>query len=219
MLGEWYGIIIDAPAGATAAIIGNNVESDTISTPNLNLSSDNKVEIVNNITLTSQSGDAAVRSNTIAGDAISGDATASVNLANIVGSRFSLSGWFGLLFINVFGKWFGNFGVETVPPTPVVENPSSGTVEPVIKFVPKENNVVYYQAASTFASGDSDITTPTLVAQNFSNPELKGVVLAAVDEATPSVDFTLIFIITIVVLMVASTVWLGLQRLRMMRRV
>jgi hypothetical protein len=30
---------------------------------------------------------------------------------NLENSQLNLSGWFGVLFINVFGNWFGNFGV------------------------------------------------------------------------------------------------------------
>lgn len=214
VLGEWYGVIIDAPSGATAAVIGDDVESDTISAPNLNLSSDNKTEIVNNITLASQSGDALVTDNTVAGNAISGNATASLNLANIVGSRFSLSGWFGLLFINVFGKWFGNFGVEAKPTTPVVNNPSDGTTKPVIEFVPKEETSTYSRPSNVLATVISDTTTQIPIVQNVSEPEQKVAVLGAVDEASPSVDYILMLIIAMVILMMASILWLGIQRLR-----
>lgn len=219
VLGEWYGVIVDAPVGATAAIIGGNVESDTVSMPNLNATIDNKVEIENNITLKSQSGDASVLDNTVAGNAKSGNATASVNLANIVGSRFSLSGWFGLLFINVFGKWFGDFGVEAKPTTPVINNVENSTVEPVIKFVSKESSVADFKPSNVLASTDSDIATQMPIAQTVSEPESKGAVLAAIDKkVSSSIDYILILIITMVVLIISSMSWLGIQRFRIMRR-
>jgi hypothetical protein len=214
VLGEWYGVIIGAPAGATAAVIGNGVESDFISAPSLNVTSANKTEIVNNITLASQSGDAAVTGNTLAGNAVSGNATASLNLANIVGSRFSLSGWFGLLFINVFGKWFGNFGIEAKSTTPVVVNPNDNTTKPVIEFVPRVETSTYAQPDSVLSAAILDTTTKTPIVQNISEPEQKVVVLGAVDEASPSVDYILMLIIAMVVLMMASILWLGIQRLR-----
>src|SRR5690606_32678556 len=72
-----------------------------------------------------QSGDASVTGNTAAGDAQSGDATASVNIANISNSTFSLSDWLGVLFINVFGTWNGSFGVDTAAGEHAPQNKSS----------------------------------------------------------------------------------------------
>lgn len=111
VLGTWVGMIVDAP-GATAAALGSGViENKTVingdSTVNDNAS------ITNNITLTSNSGNADVTGNTTAGGAKTGNATASANIANISTTKFKLSDWFGVLFINVYGKWVGSFGVNT----------------------------------------------------------------------------------------------------------
>ncbi|HET8884461.1 MAG TPA: hypothetical protein VFM68_03245 [Candidatus Saccharimonadales bacterium] len=113
VLGEWVGIIVDAPTGATAAALGNGVTSHTSTSPDLTINAENNSQIVNNINLNSQSGDATVASNTNAGNATTGDATASANIANISGSQMGVSDWFGILFINVFGSWYGSFGVDT----------------------------------------------------------------------------------------------------------
>ncbi|HUO61979.1 MAG TPA: hypothetical protein VMT96_00820 [Candidatus Bathyarchaeia archaeon] len=111
VLGKWVGMIVDAP-GATSAALGNGVISDnTTLSSNNNLN--NNAKIVNNIDLSATSGDANVSDNTTAGDAVSGNATASANIANISTSTFNLSDWFGVLFINVFGTWVGSFGVDT----------------------------------------------------------------------------------------------------------
>ena len=75
----------------------------------------------NNIDLSAQSGNALVDGNESSGNATSGNATASANIANISTSTFNLSGWFGVVYINVFGQWLGSFGVNT----------DAGTVTPI----------------------------------------------------------------------------------------
>jgi hypothetical protein len=51
-----------------------------------------------------------------------------LNLVNIVNSHFSLSGWLGILFINVFGTWNGSFGVDTAAGNPIpTPNPTTGS--------------------------------------------------------------------------------------------
>lgn len=115
VLGKWVGMIVDAP-GATAAAFGSGVINDNLSVNSSdNLS--NKARITNNLNLLARSGDANVEDNTSAGDATTGDATASANIANISTSTFKLSDWFGILFINVFGTWVGSFGVDTAAGT------------------------------------------------------------------------------------------------------
>jgi hypothetical protein len=128
VLGKWVGMIVDAP-GATSAAFGSGVISDKVSvsdTNNLN----NKSRITNNINLAAHSGDANVEDNTSAGDATTGDATASANIANISTDTFQLSDWFGVLFINVFGTWVGSFGVDT----------EAGTVVPLSGMALPQNN-------------------------------------------------------------------------------
>jgi hypothetical protein len=119
VLGQWVGLIVDAPAGTSAAALGTDVTTNNVA-PDLTIKVDNDSQIVNNIKLNSQSGDATVASNTNAGSAKTGDATASANVANISGSQLGLTGWFGVLFINVFGSWFGSFGVDTAAGKPIV---------------------------------------------------------------------------------------------------
>lgn len=112
VLGQWVGLIVDAPTGTSAAALGTGVTTHN-STPDLTINVDNNSKIVNNLNLNSQSGDATVANNTNAGNATTGNATASANVANVSGSQLGLSGWFGVLFINVFGSWLGSFGVDT----------------------------------------------------------------------------------------------------------
>ncbi len=148
VLGTWVGVIMDAPTGTTAAVLtggddGSNDNGDaTADSQNMLVPSsgqqrsqysptDAQTEsnnyITNNITARAVSGDAMVSSNTRSGDATSGNASASANIFNLINSQFSLSHWFGVLFINVFGAWHGNFGAAKP-----VANPATQNAEPSI---------------------------------------------------------------------------------------
>lgn len=115
VLGKWVGVLMDAPAGTTAAAIGGGatVNSDTTTNNSITYNENNNANITNNINVLAESGDASVIGNTTGGDATTGDANATVNVANLVGSNISTKSWFGVLFINVFGTWAGSFGVDT----------------------------------------------------------------------------------------------------------
>lgn len=168
VLGRWVGVIVDAPKGATAAAIGDGVTSNSVS-PSLTVNATNNALLTNNIDLTSQSGDATVSHNTTGGNATTGNATASANVANITGSQIGLSGWFGVLFINVFGSWLGSFGVNTAAGDPIVQPPTQPqggqTTAPlqVIEFVPHNlhQTSTVIQGAFTAQTNGSDSSTPT----------------------------------------------------------
>lgn len=145
VLGKWVGMIVDAP-GATAAAIGNGVVSNE-TTINGELNADTDASITNNIDLSAQSGDAGVTNNTKGGNAKTGNATASANIANISTSSFKISDWFGVLFINVFGSWIGSFGIDTEAGDQIVKLGGDAAPQPVedslspsmrFGFVPKE---------------------------------------------------------------------------------
>ncbi len=147
VLGTWYGLIMNAPAGTTAASLGGGVTSNTTVNNNANLTNDTDQSITNNVRVASASGDATVAENTRGGNATTGDATASVNLMNMINSSLSLNGWFGLLFINVFGSWTGSFGVDTAAgnpapfvPAPSLANSGLGTPLQVFRFAPASTN-------------------------------------------------------------------------------
>lgn len=128
VMGKWVGIIVDAPTGATAAVLGDDVtknliaqtgagSNNTINTDSANdttVNADSKNKITNNISLNAQSGDATVAGNTNAGDATSGNASAGANVFNMVNSVFNLSGFMRILTINILsdGFWCGNFGID-----------------------------------------------------------------------------------------------------------
>jgi len=162
VLGQWVGVIMDAPAGSTSAALGTGVTQDsTALAGKTDISADTNARINNNIDVHAQSGNADVSKNTEAGNATSGDASASVNLANITNSNFSLANWFGILFINVFGTWNGSFGVDTVagnkPRVGVSgEANGGGNIAPkVFQFVPATGN----SNGMTLSSVDMDNAT------------------------------------------------------------
>ena len=134
VLGNWVGVLMNAPAGSTAAAFGGNISSNSTNNAEFNATNDNS--IVNNIGATAVSGAATVSNNTNAGNATSGDAETAINLNNITNSSIDLTGWFGILFINVFGNWNGSFGVlsEQAKAVAAAAGNSSGAVHEPTMF-------------------------------------------------------------------------------------
>ena len=139
VLGKWVGVIVDAPAGATSALIGNGVTKNEAYAPDLKVSSESNHGITNTISVDAKSGDAVVSGNTMAGGATTGSAKALANIANISGSQFGVSDWFGVLFINVFQNWFGDFGNDT--PYGDSEEPAREQPTGPIQFIPQTEKV------------------------------------------------------------------------------
>ncbi len=122
VLGKWVGIIMGAPPGSNVAELGSGPTSTDASASSGTTSAildkntvNNNIDlgIINNVNLHATSGDATVSDNTTAGNATTGNAQTAVNILNMLNSSLSLSNWFGVLFINVFGTWNGNFGMGT----------------------------------------------------------------------------------------------------------
>jgi hypothetical protein len=122
VLGRWVGFIVDAPAGAANAVLGDGVISR--SATGGNGTSKSTTTINNNVTVNAASGNALVANNGTAGNAVSGNTAATVNILNMSDDNLSLGGWFGILFINVLGSWTGSFGIDTAAGT--VPAPPSG---------------------------------------------------------------------------------------------
>ena len=163
VLGSWVGVIMDAPTGSSSALLGTGVSKNTAMLSAVYDVATNN-EVTNNIHVGAQSGDATVAANTNAGDAKTGDATASANVANIINSSFNLTDWFGVLFINVFGSWNGSFGVDTLAGerSPVANNPAqsnaavrSDTVG-VFRFEPTSSGGSHRSGLANTAAHQSD---------------------------------------------------------------
>jgi hypothetical protein len=64
VLGQWVGLIMDAPAGTTVAALGGNVSQNNNLSNNLSVNSDTNNVISNKVNVNAKSGDAAVTNNT-----------------------------------------------------------------------------------------------------------------------------------------------------------
>jgi hypothetical protein len=167
VLGQWVGLIMDAPNGSTAAALGGNVSQNNNVSNNVVANLNNNSAINNIVNVNSQSGDASVTNNTNAGNAQSGKASASANIANIIDSQLFASDWFGLLFINVLGFWHGSFGVNTdagnFVNTPTANSIISGSSSSaarsaIFRFIPKNNGQNINSAvAASFAHASGDL--------------------------------------------------------------
>lgn len=190
VLGKWYGMIMDAPAGATAASVGGGLSQNKLANSDINSTNDSSIN--NNIDVNAVSGDATIANNTLAGDATTGNATTSVNLANFINSSMALSDWFGILFINVFGTWNGSFGKDTTAGTHVVEAPSAGGPQSsgnnvrknVFSYMPKTAS----STATPSVSSDSDINSSTV--SEDSNDEQNDTQVLGASEPTTPIDQT-----------------------------
>ncbi len=170
VLGKWVGIIVDAPTGATAAVLGDDVTSNLIAAAegDAMINADSQNQIINNIKVGAHTGDATVAGNTNAGDATTGNASASATILNMANSAFSVSDWFGVLFINVLGSWYGSFGVDTPqgdevaasspPPTSEQPEPASAPAQ-VFSFI--ERHIVMSDDQSEAAVSEAESAQST----------------------------------------------------------
>ena len=146
VLGTWVGMIMNTP-GATSAALGGGVTENITNANNISITDTSTNTIHNNLDISATSGNALAENNTQVGNVSTGDAYVGVNVANILGSSFSLTDWFGVLFINVFGSWEGSFGVNTAAGTIIVED---------------NNQTVHLPAVFYFASADARNNTKPL---------------------------------------------------------
>jgi hypothetical protein len=190
VLGKWVGLIVNAPAGATAAELGGGVTTNTTAPTGNNTTNVNNTtnqQINNNVTLAAKSGDANVTQNTKAGNATSGNAKTAANLLNVENSNLSLIGWFGILFINVFGSWHGSFGINTSagdPASSPATSNNSGSSSDGNSLAPVKAQVfrfVPHAFASSSAAGSVD-TNGSIKADDVSSPT---VLAASIQKAQP----------------------------------
>lgn len=156
--GKWVGMIVNAPAGATAAELGGGITTNSQDgSTNATINNTTNAQINNNINLAAQSGNASVTGNTTGGNATTGDAKTAANLLNVYDSHLTLANWFGILFINVFGNWNGSFGVNTSAGDPVASSgPSAPATNSSSAPVPAQVRVFRFVPAN-----NSDTTTDT----------------------------------------------------------
>jgi len=185
VLGKWVGMVVDPTTGAVIANSGPNSNNTIGGNSNLNASvNSTENSLINNkINATATSGDATVANNTTAGNATSGNADVSVNLLNMIGSNIETDDWFGVLFINVFGQWFGSFGADTAngnaPVTATSSNNSGGSANSSSSTATTNNTnsgstPVFGFVARSFASGQFDAGQPVTSDQSNTNQTVFG---------------------------------------------
>lgn len=179
VLGEWVGLIMNAPAGSNAVAAtgpnsNNTINSNTSNNLDVNVAKNSAIN--NNVTTNATSGDATVSHNTKGGNAKTGDANSSVNVLNMIDSSFTASDWFGVLFINVFGSWHGSFGVNTSAGNVVSPGKGGGQSSNSGASSTNDASAAYRPAAKVFnfiASGnhtDPNSNAATATASTTSQP-------------------------------------------------
>lgn len=168
VMGTWVGLIMDAPAGTTAAELGGGITQNSgLPATNTTINNTNNDQINNNINVAANSGSATVSQNTTAGNASSGNATAGVSLSNFIGSQLDLSNWFGILFINVFGSWHGNFGIATPTAdssTSTTESTTNNTPQ-VFNFIASNDGSYHITPLSSSGSQSNSENPPIIQAK------------------------------------------------------
>jgi hypothetical protein len=177
VLGKWVGALMDAPQGATTAALGGGITKNTYADKtDIDASVNNT--ITNNVAITAQTGNATVEHNRTAGDAQTGNATASANILNVSNSHLSLNGWFGMLLINVFGSWFGSFGVNTEAGTKTSQNTINSDVSSTTDPSTQQVRVFRLTTTITNSSGTAGAIAaevgPPASAQPIAKPRVLG---------------------------------------------
>lgn len=201
VMGQWVGMIVNAPAGSTSAALANGgAQSSCGGCMPGELNADTNSSINNNISVAAHSGDATVSHNTTAGNATSGNAMAGINLANIINTNLSLSDWFGVLFINVFGTWNGSFGIDTAMGNLPASASGNSTVQEVkvFNFVPAGGSSFKVKplvsSSSNTSSSDSETNAEGAVLASLMGSDGDGSgspVLAAVNSHEDGFSFTM----------------------------
>ena len=179
VLGSWLGYIVGAPTGSTSAMLGSDGQATANSNPATGqLTDTSTASITNNVAVNATTGDANVTNNGTAGNATSGNASASANILNMANDNLSLSGWFGVLFINVFGTWDGNVTVES--PTNVDTsntNTSTNNTSSAVTTAQNSTNTPPTNTPQTAVLADETMTpapnesTPTQQNISVSSPQ------------------------------------------------
>lgn len=166
VMGHWVGLLLNDPAGTTTAALGGQIQQDVSGLPATTDNSTNTDTINNTVNLNSVSGDATVAYNQLGGNATSGDASASANLVNIIGSQINLSGWLGILIINVFGTWNGSLVIQA-PLLNMASNASNNVTDPSSSDPSVSSSASLYpvffypQQTSRFNLADYTLTSDT----------------------------------------------------------
>lgn len=187
--GKWVGLIVDAP-GATAAAFGGGMTKNTVKdSSELNVT--NKAAITNNINVEAESGDASVASNTKAGGAKTGNATAGANISNISNSKLNIRDFVRWIFITIDGDWVGKLYFALFPETGEVLPISVPTNTPA---APGATGVQFgFQPSETpqrTAKMIMEVTDGAALTDQDTPPEVRAVLASATPGSMPPAEPT-----------------------------
>ncbi len=184
--GEWIGKILGPPAAASegAEITQTQASSQTNSQTN-------SAKIVNNLTLTANTGNNQANDNT-GGDSVimTGEAKTMASLVNFVNNNIASGSKVIVTIINVFGTWLGDFlppGVKKdplpppPPPDPAETEPGTGGSEPA------EPEIVTAQVSSGISPTPTSSPAARRVSLSLKKNEMAapGEVMAAEETSQP----------------------------------
>lgn len=126
VMGQWLGLLLGSDESNTAAISASaNPNNNSMPSEDLMLSISTQTTISNNLSMYARSGDATVANNDNAGSAKTGNAFNTARIMNISNTVVSLANWFGILYINILGNWYGS----VVSPRSVSNTPEQSTAQ------------------------------------------------------------------------------------------
>ena len=172
VMGHWYGALLSEPTGDTTATLGGGITQDTVS-PSQQTTATNNSTITNDVNLTSITGNASIANNGVGGNATTGNATAIADITNILGSQINLTGWLGILVINVFGTWDGSLVIQpTGTTTPTISSNDIHTQSASNHTAPVDlgNGSGYYIAnpPQSFDAGQYNLASDQVLGANTS---------------------------------------------------
>lgn len=173
--GNWYGLILGAPQ-SNGAVLSLDPGTTTPTSANesmvpLLLTIDNNTVINNQLAMNAKTGNATVTGNDDVGYVSTGNATNNARIMNVSNTIVSLAQWFGILFINILGNWYGSVALYDTNPSPA---PATTTTEQVAATsstnsnsspAPQPTRQFNRFSGVTFASASTN-SSPTPTAEN-----------------------------------------------------
>jgi hypothetical protein len=175
--GVWQGYITNEPVGTTATALGyDTTEADIL--PSLTSANN---EIINNyLNAASSSGNSLVINNS-GGSVTTGSALSNLDILNLINDKITLSGWLGILIINVNGAWTGNLQTPTTVSQAGMGGGQSTTPITASMIVPNSKKAYaynYFINRTTIGSPQSVTTatpTPTSSTQKHTSAPINNV--------------------------------------------
>jgi hypothetical protein len=140
VLGKWQGLLLGSPSNSTLITAKSSPDGSTSSADRTFIQKyhyNTNTVITNNISLLAKSGDTTISYNDDVGDVKTGNAINNAKIINIANVSLSLADWFGVLFINILGNWYGSVVAQA---TPMQEETSSAIPAPFLSNITTQPN-------------------------------------------------------------------------------